>query len=96
MEILKKTLSEMNFTFSSNEFSKKAQKNGLSKQEVNNGVIALFLHRNAVQGETRRMWRKHNGLTSDKQKSDKIMEAIDLLKSNGYKILKPVSDWVEL
>jgi hypothetical protein len=50
MEILKKTLSEMNFTFSSNEFSKRAQKNGLSKKEVNYGVIALFLHRNAVQG----------------------------------------------
>ncbi|HRH85043.1 MAG TPA: hypothetical protein PK210_12465 [Bacteroidia bacterium] len=96
MEILKKTLSEMNFTFSSNEFSKKAKKNGLSKREIDNGVIALFLHRNAVQGETRRMWRKHNGLTSDKHKSDKIMDAIDLLKTNGYKILKPVSDWIEL
>jgi len=96
MDILKKTLDEMNYSFSSNEFSKKARKNGLSKREVDNGVIALFLHRNAIQGETRRMWRKHNGLKSDKDKSDKIMEAIDLLKSNGYKILKPVSDWIEI
>jgi hypothetical protein len=96
MEILKKTLGEMNFSFSSNEFSKKARKNGLSKQEIDNGVIALFLHRNAVQGETRRMWRKHNGLTSDKKLQDKIMEAIDLLKENGYKIMKPVTDWIDV
>ena len=96
MDILKKTLDEMNFSFSSNEFCKKARKNGLSKREVDNGVIAFFLHKNAVQGYTRRMWRKHNGLTSDKKLSDKIMEAIDLLKSNGYKVLKPVTDWIDV
>ena len=27
---------------------------------------------------------------------DKITAAINLLKSHGYKILKPISDWVEL
>lgn len=86
----------MSSTFSSNEFSKQAQKNGLSKKEINNGAIALFLHQNAVQLETRRMWRKRSDLTSDNQKSDRIKEAIDLLKSNGYKILKPVTDWVEI
>lgn len=96
MDILKKTLEEMNFSFSSNEFSKKAQKNGLSKQDINNGAIALFLHRNAVQGETKRMWRKRNGLTGFKEKSDSIMEAIDLLKSNGYTILKQITDWIEV
>ena len=95
-EILKKTLEHIPFSFSSNEFCKMAKKNGLTKREVENGVIALFLHRNAVQGETRRMWRKHNGLTSDKSKSDKIMEAIDLLKKNGYKILKQTTDWIEV
>jgi hypothetical protein len=96
MEILKKTLSEMNFSFSSNEFSKRAKKNGLSKMEIANGAIAMFLHRNAVQGETRRMWRKHNGILLETPKTDQIMEAIALLKSQGYKVLKPVSDWVEL
>jgi hypothetical protein len=96
MDILNKTLSEMNFTFSSNEFSKKAKKNGLSQQEINNGAIALFLHRNSVQGETKRMWRKGNGITSHNLNPDKITAAINLLKSHGYKILKPISDWVEL
>ena len=96
MDILNKTLSEMNFTFSSNEFSKKAQKNGLSQMEVDNGVIALFLHRNALQLGTKRMWIKKNVVSSDKQKSDEITIAIDLLKSKGYKISKPVTEWVEL
>lgn len=96
MDILNKTLSEMNFTFSSNEFSKKAQKNGLPQLEVYNGVIAYFLHRNAVQLSTKRMWRKKNVVSSDKQKADEIMIAIDLLKSKGYKISKPVTELVEL
>ena len=96
MDILNKTLSEMNFTFSSNEFSKKDQKNGLSQMEVDNGIIAFFLHRNAVQLGTTRMWRKKNVVSSDKQKSDEITIAIDLLKSKGYKISKPVTEWVEL
>jgi hypothetical protein len=96
MNILQQTLKEMNHSFSSNEFSKKAQKNGLSKQEINSGAISYFLHSNAVQGNTRRRWRKHDGLTSDKNTSDKIMDAIYFLKSHGYKVFKPVSDWIEI
>jgi len=96
MDILQKTLDEMEFSFSSNQFSKKARKNGLSKQEISNGIIAIFLHRNAIQGNTRRMWRKSNTLDSPKKIEDKIAEAIDLLKSSGYKILKPINEWIEL
>ena len=101
METLKKTLEQMSSTFSSNEFSKKAKKNGVLRKEINNGVLALFLHRNAIQGDTRRMWTKknvvaENNVVSKKVSSDKISEAIELLKNNGYRILKPVSDWVEL
>ena len=96
MDIFEKTLSEMNFTFSSNEFSKRARKNGLSKQEISNGAIALFLHRNAVQKGSRRMWVKHNGHNSDKQKHDNVLDAINLLKSLGFKVLKRVTDWIEV
>jgi hypothetical protein len=28
--------------------------------------------------------------------TDKITEAIQLLKSNGYKIMKPTTDWIEI
>lgn len=95
-DILKKTLDEMNFKFSSNEFSTNAKKNGLAKYEINNGVIADYLHKNAVQLKTRRTWSKKNRIVSDKKTSDKIMDAIDLLKENGYKILKPVTDWIDV
>jgi len=90
-DILKKTLAEMKSVFSSNEFSKKAKKNGLSAKEINNGVIALFLHQNAIQMESRRMWKKYNGVNLND-----LSDAIQLLKSHGYKVMKPVNDWVEV
>ncbi len=96
MEILQKTLGQMRVSFSSNEFSKKARKNGLTDFEVANGVIATFLHRNAIQGETRRTWSKRINLTPNKSNSDKLMDAITLLKDNGYRVLKPVSEWQEV
>jgi len=97
MDILRKTLDEMSFVFSSNEFSKRAKKNGLPKQPINNGVISIFLHQNAIQGQTRRMWRKTSmNLTIEETKSDKIAESIRILKENGYKIMKPVTDWVNV
>ena len=91
--LLEKTLEEMRPAFSSNKFAKRAKKNGLSQEEVNSGVIASFLHKHAEPGASRRMWSKRNGLASTTT-PDKIMEAIDLLKAKGYKILKP--DWIEL
>lgn len=90
-DILKKTLAEMKSVFSSNEFSKKAKKNGLSEKEIANGVIALFLHQNAIQMDSRRMWKKYNGVNLND-----LSDAIQLLKSHGYKVMKPVNDWVEV
>ena len=99
-EILFKALDKMKINFSSNEFSVKAQKLGLNKRCIANGVIANFLRKNAVQGETRRMWIKKNQPnkinTLKLDKSDEIMLAIDLIKSEGYRVLKRVSDWIEV
>jgi hypothetical protein len=102
MDILKKTLDEMYVSFSSNEFSKQAKRNGLSQQEVNNGAIAHFLNRNCFRGSSRRLWRKNPAtITStitveEKSKFDNISAAIALLKSKGYRIMKPTTDWIEL
>jgi len=96
-EILHKTLSEMNYVFSSNEFSKLARHYGISNDLVHRGVLASFLHRNARQMESRRMWTKLNGQIPHKEQStDKLSDAISLLKQNGYKIMKPINDWIEL
>lgn len=90
-DIMKKTLAEMKSVFSSNEFSKKAKKNGLSAKEIGNGVIAIFLYQNAIQMDSRRMWKKQNGVNLND-----LSDAIQLLKSHGYKVMKPVNDWVEV
>jgi AAA+ superfamily predicted ATPase len=96
IDILDRTLNEMNSYFSSNEFSEKAKKNGLSKREIQNGVIALYLHHNAIQGSTRRMWNKNLSLVAEKQIEDKIADAISLLKKHKYKVFREVSEWVEI
>jgi SOS-response transcriptional repressor LexA len=92
MILLHQVLDKMPQRFSSNQFSIKAQKMGLSKQEVANGTIGLFLHQHSIQSTTRRMWEKNN----DKKTKTTIEEAIDLLKRNGYKIMKPISEYVEV
>ena len=97
MEVLKQTLNEMNFVFSSNEFSKQAIKNGLNQEAVKRGIIAVFLHKNAKQMGSKRMWqKKSNKVNVINFNEDEITKSIKLLKSNGYKILKPISDWLEL
>jgi hypothetical protein len=96
-EILEKTFKEMSYVFSSNEFSKLARHYGISNHLVHRGVLSSFLHCNARQMESRRMWTKLNGQIPYKEQStDKLSDAISLLKQNGYKIMKPINDWIEL
>ena len=95
--ILHKTLSEMNYVFSSNEFSKLARHYGISNHLVHSGALSSFLHKNARQMESRRMWTKINSQTKKSDNHiDNINDAISLLKQNGYKIMKPINDWIEL
>jgi|GEM_PF-3215724 len=96
-EIMFKTLDKMKNDFSSNEFSRIAKRFGLSKRAIANGAIANFLKINAIPGDSIRLWTKkhsdHNYFKVDK--SDEILSAINLLKDNGYKVLKQVSDWID-
>jgi hypothetical protein len=64
MEILAETLNGMPRTFSSNQFANKARKKGLTNQEIENGAVGTFLHRNAIQGNSKRMWTKNNPIVS--------------------------------
>lgn len=95
MTILNQTLDQMPLVFSSNYFSIKAQKNGLDKYLINQGVIAQFLEKNCIR-LGRRRWQKKPTKVTDVTPSDKLAEAIRLVKSYGYKVLKPVNEWVEL
>ena len=90
MESLQKALNDMPTQFSSNQFSRMAKKYGLTPRQVQDGVCAQFLHQNCIQMDTKRTWTK--GQLSD----DDISKAIYLLKSKGYKVLKPVTEFQEL
>jgi len=98
MEILEKVMEKMPTHFSSNEFVKKAVKLGLANVYRTNGTIIRFLHKNAIQTTSRKMWMKRDDPKEQSRISfdDEILRAIDLLKSKGYKIMKPVSEWQEL
>ena len=104
-EILNNTLNQMDNVFTSNLFAKVAEKNGITRKEIEYDCIASFLKQKCKRFETNRKWVKNNfnnnekkSITKNKIKSDEdiINEAIEILKLNGYRILKPISDWVEL
>ena len=106
-KILNDTLNQMDYQFSSNEFSKLAEINGITREEIINGVIAEFLKPRCERLNSNRFWVKrksHKKETNDSKqittvkKTDEeiINEAVELLKLFGYRILKPFSDWIEL
>jgi len=64
MEILMETLNRMPRTFSSNQFADKARKKGLTNRQIESGAVGTFLHRNATQGNTKRMWTKNQPIIS--------------------------------
>ncbi len=105
MNILKKTLKEMNSTFTSNEFSKIARGYGLTYNQIRSGAIAKFLHRNAIQTESKRTWHKIiDSKINDVETNNDTVEItnlpidniIKILKVKGYKVLKSETKWVEL
>jgi hypothetical protein len=94
MDILSKTLSQMPESFSSNEFAIQAKKNGISKRQIANGIIASYLNINATKGNSRRMWVKTSA--SRTTVSSDIEYCIARLKELGYKVLKPINQWEEI
>lgn len=95
MTILKQTLDQMPMMFSSNNFSIASQKNGLDKYLINQGIIVQFLSKNCKR-VSKRIWEKKPTNTAEITNEDKLAEAIKLVKSYGYKVMKPVNEWIEL
>ena len=103
-DILTKTMKEMPNTFTSNDFSKKAVQNGYPAVFLKRSGLGVFISEHAVnEYKGSKTWTKKSvrGLSlkdisdkkSDKQNLSEIKQAINLLKKNGYKILKPVTKW---
>ena len=97
-------------SFTSNEFGKRAIKNGYPSRKLKRKGLASFLWKyadNAYKGS--KTWIKrdktNNTMSEDKTnnmmseyKTNNIMgddEMIKHLKSKGYKIMKPIKDWIE-
>lgn len=97
--ILSKTLNEMPLVFSSNQFAKTARINGYSDHLITHGRCGHFLLKNAIQGDTKRIWHKRknrNANNIDNYKKIDVEYCIEFLKEKGYRILKPINEWKEV
>ena len=104
-----KTLIEMPYIFTSNQFNARAIKNGYPSKLLKSKGLAKYLHKYADNGaEFSKTWTKkrmeREKLVEDRRMSDvevresensRIGKYISFLKSKGYKIMKPVNDWIE-
>ena len=97
-----KALKQMSNTFSSNAFCDKVKKYGVSPYLITNGVCGAFLHTNCIQdNNSKRIWHKRNVNINNQSLHDleilsEEKNAVALLKSLGYKLLKPISEWKEV
>ena len=79
-------------SFTSNEFNKRAIKNGYPSNLLKRKGLANFIRKyadNAYEGS--KTWVKRD----ETKKIISENEMIEYLKSKGYKIMKPVNEWVE-
>lgn len=108
-EILIRTIKGMPRVFTSQQFNKVAVKNGYPKEILKKKGLAKFIEQYASNGSFQsKTWVKfteEKAVTSAPQQSnsdykrelsDRIQDAIELLKNNGYKILKVHSEWIEI
>ena len=95
LQILEATFDQMPNEFTSNEFTKKLRKNKYDNKWIINHDNTRYLHTHALQLSHRR-WKKVGVRTDIGVGIDTIQEAIDLLKAQGYKVMKQVSEYREI
>lgn len=100
--ILHKTFDQMPNVFTSNFFNATAVKNGYPKSLLKHNGLAHFLHLYSTNDKVNtKTWTKNDTTIVTKNKKEHYIfnneqEIIEFLKSKGFKIMKPVSEWVEL
>jgi len=103
--ILEKTMEQMDNIFTSSQFNRKAIKNGYPPQLIKHKGLSKFISQYATnEQEYSKTWEKIID-TREKALSNISNELapqifndaqmITYLKSKGYKIMKPQSDWIE-
>ena len=104
-EILLKAFNQMPNTFTSNEFGNAARAAGYSKRRTKNGQLGMFLSRyadNEYRGS--KTWTKKTAIdliepvraASNLISFENEEKIIQYLKSKGYKIMKPTTNWEEI
>jgi hypothetical protein len=94
-QILELTFAQMPNEFTSNEFTNKLRKNKYDNRWIANHDNVKYLQQHAIQLSLRR-WKKINVRIDTSVTIDTIQEAIELLKSQGYKVMKQVSEFREI
>ena len=97
---LEEALNEMPPVFSSREFAVMVKNKGIPKTFVDNGGMRDFLKNECKNHNGKRTWVKKTVISIKKHIQPEIFDDIDhaisLLKSNGYLIQKPVTEWTEI
>jgi hypothetical protein len=97
--ILEKTFNQMLDNFSSITFFKYARKNGLPEYYAqNSGGVINYLHGVAKKTGPRK-WVKRDSINFNQEPLNsefQIQQAIQLLKSKGYRVFKTKTELVEL
>lgn len=100
-KILLKTMEQMPDVFTSNQFNLQAISNGYSALAIaKRSGTGDFIRKYATNDYPySKMWTKKN-ISKNKvekiERIDNIENAIKLLKSKGYKVLKPINEWQEV
>jgi hypothetical protein len=94
-QILEAAFAQMPNEFTSNEFTNKLRKNKYDNRWIANHDNVKYLQQHAIQLSLRR-WTKLDARIDTNVNINKIQEAIELLKSQGYKVMKQVSEFREI
>jgi hypothetical protein len=94
-QILEAAFAQMPNEFTSNEFTNKLRKNKYDNRWIANHDNVKYLQQHAIQLSLRR-WKKLDARIDTNVNINKIQEAIELLKSQGYKVMKQVSEYKEI
>jgi len=100
MDILQKTMGEMPNVFTSQEFNKRAIINGYSERILRKKGLGGFIKQFAKNEPRGKLWTKIEPTFFEveapkKKDEDYIEKMISILKSKGYKVMKPVDKWEE-
>jgi hypothetical protein len=99
MEIYQRVLRTMPQIFSTNEYLESLKKTATSPADVNRSKYLSFIKKECRKVSNRTYVKpKETQLSLETVNQPVITEetAVEFLKNLGYKVLKPIKDWVEI